>query len=111
MLDRKKGPISHKINSLVIQDIDIYQWQNGTKVCEINLGSQDILKIEVVHLAGRSVEDYPLISRATSSLLKDGCGTKTSADIAEEIDFFGSSIKTASIWILLTLLCTPLPNT
>lgn len=96
MLDRKKGPISHKINSLVIPDIDIYQWQNGTKVCEINLGSQDILKIEVVHLAGRSVEDYPLISRATSSLLKDGCGTKTSADIAEEIDFFGSSIKTAS---------------
>ncbi len=96
MPDRKKGPISHKIDNLYIPDIEIYQWSNGTKVCEINMGSQEILKIEVVHLAGRSKEDFPLISRAASSLLKDGCGNKSSADIAEEIDFLGASIKTAS---------------
>lgn len=96
MPDRKKGPVSHKIDNLYIPDIEIYQWSNGTKVCEINMGSQEILKIEVVHLAGRSKEDFPLISRAASSLLKDGCGNKSSADIAEEIDFLGASIKTAS---------------
>ncbi|MBK7701255.1 MAG: hypothetical protein IPJ39_22280 [Saprospiraceae bacterium] len=48
------------------------EWANGTKVCEINLGSQDITKIEIVHKAGRSVEDHHLASRATSSLMKDG---------------------------------------
>jgi predicted Zn-dependent peptidase len=96
MVNRKLGPVSHKIDSLIIPEVEIYTWDNGTKVCEINLGSQDILKIEVVHLAGRSVEDHHLISRATSLLLKDGCGQKTSQQIAEDIDYLGASIKTAS---------------
>ncbi|MBK8625029.1 MAG: insulinase family protein [Saprospiraceae bacterium] len=96
MINRKKGPISHKIDTLTIPEVEIYDWQNGTRVCEINIGSQDILKIEVIHLAGRSVEDHHLISRATASLLKDGCANKTSAVFAEKIDFHGASIKTAS---------------
>lgn len=96
MINRKSGPASYNINKLNIPELEIYDWTNGTRVCEVNLGSQDILKIEVVHVAGRSVEEHHLISRAVSSLLKDGSGQKTSAQIAEEIDFYGSSIKTAS---------------
>ncbi|MBK9582302.1 MAG: hypothetical protein IPO48_10505 [Saprospiraceae bacterium] len=96
MLNRKAGPISHNLTKLIIPEIQEYEWANGTKVCEINLGSQDITKIEIVHKAGRSVEDHHLASRATSSLMKDGCGNKTSAQFAEEIDFLGASVKTAS---------------
>ena len=96
MINRKSGPVSYNIDKLNIPDLEIYDWTNGTRVCEVNLGSQDILKIEVVHVAGRSVEEHHLVSRAVSSLLKDGSGQKTSAQIAEEIDYYGASIKTAS---------------
>lgn len=96
MLDRRVAPALNKIDKLVFPQYDLYQWNNGTKVCEINLGSQDILKVEVVHLAGRSVERHHLAGRAVSSLIKDGCKDKTSTMIAEEIDYYGSSIKTAS---------------
>jgi zinc protease len=96
MLDRKAGPTIHKTDELIFPSYELYQWSNGTKVCEINLGSQDILKVEVIHVAGRSTEHHHLVSRAVSSLIKDGCKDKTSTMIAEEIDFYGSSIKTAS---------------
>lgn len=96
MINRKKGPVIHPVQKLNIPKIDQYSLSNGLKVCEINLGSQDILKIEIVHTAGRSCEDHHLIGRATSSLLKDGCGKLSSAEVAEKIDFYGSSIKTAS---------------
>lgn len=96
MINRKKGPEIHPVQKLNIPGIDQYTLPNGVKVCEVNLGSQEIVKIEVVHTAGRSYEDHHLIGRATSSLLKDGCGSLNSAQIAEKIDYYGSSIKTAS---------------
>jgi len=96
MINRKAGPISADIEKLIIPDIDLYTYSNGVRVCEVNMGSQEIIKIEIVHIAGRSTEDFPLSGRAVSSLLKDGCVSKTSAEIAEEIDYYGSSIKTAS---------------
>lgn len=59
MLNRKIGPVTKEIKKLLIPDIEMYDLSNGLKVCEINLGSQEILKIEIVHVAGRSVEDFP----------------------------------------------------
>ena len=56
MLNRKAGPISHNLTKLIIPEIQEYEWANGTKVCEINLGSQDITKIEIVHKAGRRTQ-------------------------------------------------------
>jgi predicted Zn-dependent peptidase len=96
MVNRKTSPAIHKIVKLNIPETVQYELKNGTKVCEINLGSQEILKIDIVHVAGRSVEDSKLAGRAVSSLLKDGCAGKNSAEIAEAIDYYGSSIKTAS---------------
>ncbi len=96
MLDRKKGVKTHEIKKLFIPPMDIYTFQNGTRVCEINLGSQDVFKMEIIHIAGRSTEDQKLISRATAMLMREGCADKSSAMIAEEIDYYGSSIKSAS---------------
>lgn len=96
MVNRNQAPAIHSIKKLFIPPTNIYTFENGTTVCEVNLGSQDILKIEVVHKAGRSTEYQRLVSRATASLLKEGTSNKSSAAVAEEIDFYGSSIKTAS---------------
>ena len=96
ILNRKKGPQITNIHSLVLPESEIYTLPNGIRICEINLGSQEIIKFEIFHAAGRTKEEMPLASRAVSSLIKDGTATKTSAQLSEEIDFYGSSIKTAS---------------
>ena len=67
MINRKIGPGSHRIESLFIPEMEIYTLENGVKVCEVNLGSQDVIKIEVVHLAGRVVEECPLTARAVAT--------------------------------------------
>ena len=96
MINRKKGPEISNIHQLLLPEFEIYALSNGVRVCEINLGSQEIVKFEIFHAAGRTKEDVPLASRAVSSLLKDGTISKNSAQLSEEIDFYGSSIKTAS---------------
>ena len=53
MINRKKGPEIHPVQKLNIPIIDQYTLSNGVKVCEVNLGSQEIVKIEVIHTAGR----------------------------------------------------------
>ncbi len=95
-MDRKAGPDYRKIEKLHIPHSDIYKLPNGVPVCEVNLGSQDILKIEIVHRAGRSAELHHLAGRAVSSLMKDGFAGMTSSEIAAEIDYYGASIKTGS---------------
>jgi predicted Zn-dependent peptidase len=96
MLNRKKGPVISNIQKLNLPNIDLYTYNNGVRVCEVNLGSQDIVKMEIIHHAGRTHEDVRLASRAVASLLKDGTSSKTSAQIAESIDYYGANIKTAS---------------
>ena len=46
MINRKKGPEIHPVQKLNIPGIDQYTLPNGVKVCEVNLGSQEIVKIE-----------------------------------------------------------------
>ncbi len=96
MPDRKKGVKIHPIQQLYIPPMEIYHFPNGTKVCEINLGSQDIIKMEIIHTAGRSTESQNLIARATAALMREGTTNKSSSMLADEIDYYGSSIKTAS---------------
>lgn len=96
MPDRKKGVLIKPVQQLYIPPIEIYFLTNGIKVYEINLGSQDIIKMEIIHEAGRSTEHQKLISKATASLMREGTDFKSSSEIADEIDYYGSSIKTAS---------------
>jgi zinc protease len=96
MLHRKKGPAITRPHSLQIPAFRQYSLDNGMQVCEIDMGSQDIFKMEIVHRAGRSAERQALTSRAVSSLLKEGCAGMSSKKVAEKIDYYGASIKTGA---------------
>lgn len=95
-LDRSQAPPLQQVDNLQLIEPLIHQLDNGIPVYEINLGTQDVLKLEIIFVAGRWKELSPLAARATGSLLKEGTPHKTSAQIAEEIDFYGASISTAS---------------
>jgi len=94
MLDRTQPPEIHPIDNLNLPMPTIHQLDNGIKVYASNLGSQEIIKLEVLYLAGRPYEHKPLVGRCTNALLKEGSKNYTAAEIAEIMDFYGGTLST-----------------
>lgn len=92
MLDRTIAPSLKEISSLQLPKPEIIHLDNGIPVYITRMGTQPVVKMELVFQAGRWKESGKLISRATSRLLKEGTKTKSGADIAETVDFYGGSL-------------------
>jgi zinc protease len=93
-LNRKLPPAIHEVTELILPTPSVYTLDNGIKVYETCLGTQDIMKVEVLFLSGRPHEHKRLVSRATSRMLREGTASYTSAQLAEQIDFYAGTIQT-----------------
>ena len=70
-----------------------YVLDNGIPVYEIHMGTQEVVKLELVFDAGRPFEHKHLVARATASLLREGTAKYTGSEIAELCDFYGCSLS------------------
>ena len=93
MLDRTQSPEIQQIKNLKLPHPELLHLDSGIPVYVTNMGTQEIVKIEVVFNAGRPYERKKLVSRSTASLLKEGTKNYTSAQIAEEVDFYGDTLS------------------
>jgi len=93
MLNRGISPNIKSITQLNLPLPQQLTLDNGIPISVISLGTQAIFKIEVVFNAGRPFEHKKMIARATASLLKEGSRQKTASAIAEQLDFYGSSLS------------------
>ncbi len=91
-VNRHQAPKTHPIGQLILAEPKIHYLDNGVPVYESRMGTQDILKLELVFAAGRPFERKKLVSRATASMIKEGAGELSAADIAEHVDFYGASL-------------------
>ncbi len=89
-------PPIREIENLTDPAPQVYELSNGVKVYDTNMGALDIVKLELVFFAGRPFEEKKLASRVTAALLREGTLTRSSADIAEELDFYGGTLSTPS---------------
>ncbi|MFT5164813.1 MAG: zinc protease [Saprospiraceae bacterium] len=94
MPDRRNAPLINQIEQIDLPSPNKYFLDNGIPVYEINKGTQEIIKIEVVFHAGRPYEQKKLAARATASLIKEGSVHRSSAEISETIDFYGGTLGT-----------------
>ncbi len=93
MLDRKTPPPIKAADNLLLPKAAVSYLRNNIPVHTINMGTQDIVKVEVVFFSGRPFEDKKLVARSTSRLLKEGTVNKSASEIAEKIDFYGGTIS------------------
>ncbi len=93
MLNRVKAPDIQEIGNLELPCPKVYYLDNGIPVYVTNLGTQEVLKLEVVFFSGRPFESKKLVSRATANLLKEGTKNYSATDIAETIDFYGGTLS------------------
>ena len=93
MLDRNTAPATQAVAELKLPLPNVHHLDNGIPVYETRLGTQDIVKLEVLFHSGRPHEKKKLAARATAALLKEGTETMSSAEIAEKVDFYGGTLN------------------
>jgi predicted Zn-dependent peptidase len=93
MLDRNTAPATQKVTELKIPNPSVHTLDNSIPVYETHMGTQDIVKLEILFHAGRPLEEKRLAARATAALLKEGTTKMSSAEIAEKIDFYGGTLN------------------
>ena len=93
MPNRGASPPIKDITQLKLPMPQEISLSNGIPVFVVNMGTQEIFKIEVIFDAGRPFEHKKMVARATTSLLKEGTRSKSAAEIAELLDFYGSSLS------------------
>jgi predicted Zn-dependent peptidase len=85
-------PDIQEVKNLTVPPPEVWHLPNGVPVYETNLGTQDIVKLELVFFAGRPYEKKKLAFRGTAALLKEGTAHHSSADIAEVFDYYGGTL-------------------
>ena len=107
MIDRKKGPPIHTDFDLSLKDVHVVPLDNGMQLVELNAGTQDIIKVELVLRSGRIHESKIGASKAAILLLQEGSEDKDANALAYEFDYYGASVKVRSgmEFSSITLVC------
>lgn len=95
-VDRKNGPEIKKITELRIPPIHKETLANGIELIEVNMGTQNLVQLEVLFRGGRINEKQKGVSRAVARLLKEGTQSYTGSQLAEEVDFYGANISSGA---------------
>jgi len=93
---RKTAPPLREIQNIKWHQNHAHTLHNGIPLYEVNIGTQDILKFDILLHAGRWQESKELVSRVTAQLMKEGTQNHSSAEIAETIDFYGGTLRIGS---------------
>ncbi len=93
MLNRQIPPALQEIKNYKLPIPNKYILDNGIPVYEVNMGTQDILRVELLFHSGRWYEEKAIVSKLTASLLREGTERVSGATIAEQTDFYGASIR------------------
>ena len=94
MVNRKIAPPIKRIEKMLLPKPKKLRLSNGLRVHIIDMGTQDVLKLQLVFRAGRPFEKKKLIAKTTARLLREGTTNFSSAAIAEQIDFYGATLST-----------------
>jgi len=95
-VDRKNGPEIRKVTELRIPPIQREILDNGVELIEVNMGTQNLVQLEVLFRGGRINESSKGVSRAVARLLKEGTKSYTGSELAEEVDFYGANISSGA---------------
>ena len=87
-------PRLREIPEVILPEYETVVLSNGVPVHYISGGTQDVVKLEMIYLAGKSYESQRAVSRCTAALLTEGTKQRSSEDLAEHFDFYGAVIST-----------------
>ncbi len=93
---RKLGPPIQEIGAIPSPVCQSTLLDNGSRLIEVNMGSQELVRLEIIHFASRSQEDKQGVSRATARLLREGTVDIDTKAISAFVDYHGASLSTGA---------------
>ncbi|RYE36293.1 MAG: insulinase family protein, partial [Sphingobacteriaceae bacterium] len=93
MLNRTIVPEFRGINELALIKPQEIQLDNGCKIFSFNSGEQELVRLEWIFNNLNFQPAKPLLNVAVNTLLPEGTTTRTAAQIADEIDFYGAFLQ------------------
>ena len=93
MLDRSISPPYGQIESVHLPEPKVYHLSNGLPVFVVNLGKQDLVKVELVFNCGTATAQKKLVGSTTIRMLREGTGKMSSEEIANTVDFYGAYLE------------------
>lgn len=93
-IDRTKPPYNETIKNIDFAKVEIKKLDNGIPIHIINLGSQEIIKIEFIFKAGTWYQEKNLAAITTNKALIEGSSKFSASQISENIDFYGAHLIT-----------------
>lgn len=92
-MDRKKQPEIKSIEDFQIKRAEEKTLSNGIKLYILRQGEEDVVRLDWMLGAGNCHQDKRLVANFTTQLLKEGCRSMNSSEIADELDFYGSWLQ------------------
>jgi len=90
MLNRTEAPQQHSIQDIDLIQPEVLTFDNGLKVFIFRAAEQSLIKAEFVFNNLFASDENPLLNTCLSSMLKEGTSSRSSAQIADDVDFYGA---------------------
>ena len=105
MLDRTKQPAIKPLKDFDIQQPERLTMPNGIPLNILRAGNEEIVRMDILIGAGIWHQDQPLQALFTNRMLREGTRSMSSAEIAEQLDFYGAwmELSTSMNYNYLTL--------
>lgn len=94
MLVRNSAPQFESIKKIDLIKANKIDLKNGVFLYVINAGEQELSKVEVLFYAGTKYQEQALVASFANKLCIEGTSKKSSEQISEEMDFYGSYLET-----------------
>lgn len=91
-LNRNTAPEIKTVKEIALPTIDKSNLTNGIPVFSINVGNQEVVKIQLVFKAGIWFQSQALEAFFTGQMLEEGSQHYSAAEIAEKLDDFGAFV-------------------
>ncbi len=107
-MSKRTSPPALKIpQDVKLPDIERRKLSNGIPLYNIRMGTQPVVRVDLVFGAGRWYESKQLVARACSMLLREGTKRYSAAQIAELSDYYGAAIKVRENFdhVTVSLIC------
>ncbi|MBQ8866395.1 MAG: insulinase family protein [Bacteroidaceae bacterium] len=93
MLDRTKQPAMMPMTDFDIQAPERTMLPNGVPMNVLRAGNADVVRMDILIGAGIWHQELPLQALFTNRMLREGTSGMTSAEISEQLDFYGAWVE------------------
>ncbi|MFI5453459.1 M16 family metallopeptidase [Pedobacter sp. UC225_61] len=94
MLNRTLAPASKQVNDINFIAPIKQQLTNGIPVFTVNVGQQELVRIEFIFENVNYDQNKPLQAVTVNSLINNGTKTLSAKEIAEKVDYYGAFLQT-----------------